>query len=387
LKKTLFFLILAISQNQLFADVVLSPLFGNGMVLQRSKPVSIWGKASPGETIVLTFGSASLKTKAAKDSTWKLQLAPQSAGGPHTLKIKGKNEITLQDVYFGEVWIASGQSNMELKLKQPVKNNTYEMTNANFPLIRYIDVKNRPAAQPQWNFESKGWTVCSPQTAGDFSAVAYFFARGIFQKTNVPIGIIQTEWGGTPAEAWTSKEALQSFPEFNEKLKELSAAEEGLNSSPAYKELLAKFNTSLLKSDAGTKGEWWKSELPSENEWNKMSLPNHWEKAGLEGFDGAVWFRKEVTVSEQFAKEKDLKLRLSTIDDMDSTWLNGVKIGGLRGWDRNRNFSIPDGLLKPGKNVIAIRVIDWIGNGGINGQKEDIVLSGKNEEILLGYLK
>ena len=114
-----------------------------------------------------------------------------------------------------------------------------------------------------------------------------------------------------------------------------------------------------------------------------MSLPNHWEKAGLEGFDGAVWFRKEVTVSEQFAKEKDLQLRLSTIDDMDSTWLNGVKIGGLRGWDRNRNFSIPDGLLKPGKNVIAIRVIDWIGNGGINGQKEDMVLSGKNENISL----
>ena len=364
--------------------VKLSAIFGDQMVLQRNKPVSIWGKGAPGEKVTVTFGSIRMNTKVATDSSWKIQLPGQMAGGPHIIQVNGKNEIILHDVYFGEVWIASGQSNMELKLKQPVVNNTQEIANAHFPQIRYIDVKNMPKSTPQSDFETKGWNVCSPKTAGDFSAVAYFFSREVFQKINVPIGIIQCEWGGTPAEAWTSKEALKPFPEFNSAIADLVNAEAMQTHTPNFKKILAGFNESLLKNDAGTKGGWWKSELsPTESDWKPMTIPTVWEQAGLPGFDGAVWFRKEFNCSATLAKETGVILRLSTIDDMDSTWVNGVKVGGMRGYDRNRNYTLPEGVLKEGKNVVSIRVIDWSANGGLWGDRENIVVQSKTETLSL----
>ena len=369
--------------NNCFGDILLSPLFTEHMVLQRDKPICFWGKANPGEKVVVTLGSQSLKTKADKDSNWILNLPAQKAGGPHLLKFKGENEIKFSDIFIGEVWIASGQSNMEWKLKQPVKNGQVEISMANFPQIRFIDVKNQTAIKPQKNIDSKGWMVCSSQTAPEFSAVAYFYARELFQKLNVPIGVILSEWGGTPAESWTSQEALAEFPEFKEAIADLPNAEAMASHTDQFKSLLQKFNESLKQHDAGTKGEWWKEVLPeSEKDWKPMSIPNYWEKAGLENFDGAVWFRKEFMVSSAFANESEKFLRLSRIDDMDSTWINGVKIGGYRGFDRNRNFPIPKGVLKEGKNVIAIRVIDWAADGGICGDKGEIKIVGNNSESI-----
>ena len=361
------------------ADVKINSVFGNHMVLQRNKPVSIWGKAKPGEKISVRFGDLIVKGKANADSTWKIILPAQNAGGPHLIKVKGNNELTFNDIFFGDVWIASGQSNMEWKFKQGVNNGPMEISLANYPLIRFIDVQNNPSSEPKTDFQSKGWNVCSSQSVLDFSAVAYFFAREVFQKTNVPIGIIQCEWGGTPAEAWTSKVALEAFPEFKETIADLKNAEVNGPNSTAFQALLLAFNQSLISHDEGTQKQWWKTELPStESDWKTMNLPGYLEKTTLGDFDGAVWFRKEFALDDESQLEKDLFVRLGKIDDMDSTWLNGIKIGGARGKDRNRNYSIPKGVLKPGKNVIAVRLIDWGGSGGFWGENEAIQIGGNN---------
>ncbi|HOY97251.1 MAG TPA: sialate O-acetylesterase [Catalimonadaceae bacterium] len=376
-------LLLASSGFQSFAFTV-SPLFGDHMVLQRNKPIIIWGKGKPGEKVTAIFAGIQSKSKTGPDSIWKCLLFPHKEGGPYSIILTGKNEIVLNDVWFGEVWIASGQSNMEMKLKQQVTNNALEISMANYPMIRAIDIQNQASAIPVNTIKTTGWDICSPQSAGDISAVAYFFAREIHQKLNVPIGLIQCDWGGTPAEAWTSKEALSEFPEFNRAIASLTDPERDIPVSANFPKALAAFRESVKKHDAGTIGQWWKAELPgTETDWKTMEIPNGWENAGLDGFDGIVWFRKEFTVSKQMAEEKGVVLHLSTIDDLDSTWLNGVKIGGIKGHNIKREYVIPDGLLKEGKNVVSVQVLDWVGGGGLWGPKDEIRIQGKSGSIPL----
>jgi sialate O-acetylesterase len=214
--------------------------------------------------------------------------------------------------------------------------------------------------------------------------VAYFFARELFLKTGIPQGIVQCEWGGTPAEAWTSREAIQASPDLRKILEDLPEMEKSSVQSPVFKSILQKFNSALFQHDPGSTQKWWQENLPSANQdWKTMMVPNNFETAGVGLFDGVVWFRKEIDVSPGLAYDPDAMLRLSKIDDMDSTWVNGIKIGGARGYDRNRNYFLRPGILKPGKNVIAIRVIDFTGNGGLWGDKNDMRLQGKTESVSL----
>lgn len=383
LKRTIFFLSAWFGLLQIaIADVALNPLFSNHMVLQRNKPLRFWGTAQPGENITLQFAKLQKKIKAGSDGKWLIELPAQPAGGPYEILCKGKNSIRISDVFIGEVWIASGQSNMEWKLKQPILNGPMEIAQANFPLIRFIDIKNRPAALPQHTFQSSGWQLCSSQTAPNLSAIAYFFGREIFQKLNIPIGLILCEWGGTPAQAWTSKEGLAPFPEFNNDLAKLAEAESALPESEDFKNRLDAFNKSLQTNDAGTINQWHLPET-GDSDWPNMAIPALWEGAGLAFFDGAVWFRKTVELTAEQATSPEASLHLSKIDDMDSTWINGVKIGGMRGYDRGRNYSIPNGVLKSGANTIAVRVIDWGGGGGLWGDKEEMLLKTKAGNIPL----
>lgn len=171
LKPSILLFLLLLRFNHSLA-LTISPLFGDHMVLQRNKPILIWGKGKPGEKVTVIFGGIQSKAKAGPDSVWKSFLPPHEAGGPHTILIKGMNEILLKDVWFGEVWIASGQSNMEMKLKQQVNNSALEIAKANFPMIRAIDIQNTASAFPLNTIKTTGWDICSPQTAGDISAVA-----------------------------------------------------------------------------------------------------------------------------------------------------------------------------------------------------------------------
>lgn len=199
--------------NASFADVSLPSIFSSHMVLQQKLPVKVWGWAEPGEKVTVTLGSATAEATAGENKKWKVEVAVPEVGGPYTLTVAGKNKIELTDVLVGEVWLASGQSNMQWNVAQSV-NPEEEIKAANFPNIRLFTVHNKIAAEPQENCEATPWAACTPETVKGFSAVGYFFGRKLHQDLNVPIGIINTSWGGTLCEAWTSKPALEADADF-----------------------------------------------------------------------------------------------------------------------------------------------------------------------------
>lgn len=205
-------LILTLTTGSTRADVKLPKVFGDHMVLQQKAEVAIWGTAEAGEDVAVSLGEAKAAAKAGADGKWVAKLATPAAGGPHELIVKGKNEVKFTDVLVGEVWICSGQSNMEWTVQQSA-NAQQEAAEANYPQIRMIKVAHNPSEKPVEDFNG-AWSVCSPQTVPGFSAVGYFFARHLQKELNVPVGVINTSWGGTICEAWTSREALAADPDF-----------------------------------------------------------------------------------------------------------------------------------------------------------------------------
>jgi sialate O-acetylesterase len=216
------------------ANVRLPKLVGDNMVLQRDAKLPIWGWADAGETVTITFQGKKYTTKPDSQGKWTATLPAMKAGGPYDMTIAGKNTINVKNIFIGDVWLASGQSNMEWNLSWTVNNFEKEIAGANYQQIRVIDVKNAIAFTPEKEFESDGWKICTPENAGSFSAVGYFFARDLHQKYRVPIGLITTEWGGTPSEAWTSAEALKAFPEYQSTVAEM--AKNGTSAQAEMKE-------------------------------------------------------------------------------------------------------------------------------------------------------
>jgi sialate O-acetylesterase len=202
--------------SSLFADVKLPNFFGNNMVLQRDKPIPVWGWANPNEKISVDFNHQTITTKADKAGKWIIKLSNENAGGPYVLTVKGKNVVIFNNVMVGEVWICSGQSNMEMPIAGWGKINNYEkeIAAANYPMIRHIKVANTVSTIPNDNIPAANWEICSPETAGDFTAAGYFFARELYNKLKVPIGLINSSWGGTMVETWTSRQAFENSDEF-----------------------------------------------------------------------------------------------------------------------------------------------------------------------------
>jgi len=200
---------LMFSINALIADVRLPQIFSDGMVLQRNQPIAVWGWADPGEQVKVNLNSQRQETTADADGKWKLTLSPEEAGGPFQLVVSGKNTLTLSDVLIGEVWICSGQSNMEWIVANS-NNAEQEIAKANYPQIRHVKIPRITAGEPLDDIEeSLEWEEANPQNVGDFTAVGYFYARELHKELNVPIGLINTSWGGTMVETWISKEALK----------------------------------------------------------------------------------------------------------------------------------------------------------------------------------
>ena len=215
MKKTINFFVCLLFGATAFANITLPKIFGDNMVLQRNKPIGIWGFGTAGEKVTVHFNAQKQTTKTGKDGKWKVMLAPENAGGPFLLFVKGKNQLSIQNILVGEVWICSGQSNMEMPIEGWGKINNYqqEIADANYPQIRHFKVPNTVSTILKDDLTGGDWKVCSPATAGEFSATAYFFARQLYNKLKVPIGLINTSWGGTMSEAWTSEQAFAQSPE------------------------------------------------------------------------------------------------------------------------------------------------------------------------------
>jgi sialate O-acetylesterase len=361
------------------AEVKLPALIGDNMVIQQGVKACVWGWAEQGEPVSVTMEGQSVMDTADTEGRWKVRIGPFPEGGPYELTISGKNTIILKNVLVGEVWVASGQSNMAWQMRNAV-NGEEEVSRANYPQIRLFTVAQATSLSPKEDVEGR-WVVCTPEVAGYFSAVAYFFGRELHQTLKVPVGLIHSSWGGTPAEAWTSRETLASDTEIKSILDSLNRALKILPEAQSrYKKTRAKWEENNYLQDPGNKGLklGYASYDCSEEGWQGMNLPRGWESSGLP-IDGAVWFRTVVDIPEFWAG-KELTLRLGSIDDFDITYFNGVKVGETGNetpnyWTVPRKYTIPGSHVRAGRNVIAVRVFDHYGSGGFTGFPADMALS------------
>ena len=347
----------------------LNPLFQDNAVLQCDARVPVWGTARDGEKIFVTFAGQEVSTVATNGS-WKVWLKPMKVNAtPQTLTLRGDKVCEITNLLVGEVWVAGGQSNMERQLglrggQKPIVNWEQEAAAANYPQIRQFYVTQTQSVTPLSAVKGS-WSVCSPETVKDFTAVGYFFARDLFAARHVPVGIIHSSWGGTPAEAWTSEATLQQFPDFAEPLaglKNLAA-----NPELARRETLAKQEAWYQKVDPGSKlGSPWSTADLATDDWKTMTLPTYWQNAGHPNFNGIFWFRRAFDLPESW-DGGDVVLHLGAVDDNETTWINGTQVGATMGWTVPRVYRVPGRLLKHGQNVIAVRVLDTGGNGGLYG--------------------
>ena len=347
------------------AKPLLSPLFTDHLVLQRDRQDPVWGWATPGAKVTVSINGTSAIGTAGVDGKWMAMLPALAAGGPYDLTVRGPATATLHDVLIGDVWICSGQSNMDfgvgmLTASAPV------IAAANYPNLRIFTTAQKTVFTPQ-DLTTGHWDAVTPETIAaqgtwTFSAVGYFFGRELNQKLNVPIGLIQTCSGGSTAEAWTSEKALDKLADFKARL---NATRAQRTVSPSPLSLADQFQNWYAANDPGTMAHWndpAQDAAPSKT----MTLPVQWEKSGdpdLANFAGIVWFRKEVTLPAG-ADANDLKLYLGQVYDIDTTWVNGVQVGATSEFGTERIYTIPKSVLKPGKNVITIRVLDTGGVGG-----------------------
>ncbi|GAB5527953.1 MAG: sialate O-acetylesterase [Roseivirga sp.] len=373
---TLFLLVTLLScESENGNNLEVSALFTDHMVLQQKENVAIWGESGANQTISISgsWGNA-VEGEADENGQWQLVIPTPTAGGPFELTISTRDtSISINDVMIGEVWLASGQSNMEMPLKgwpprDIVQNSAEEISNAKYPDIRMLTVQRNLTAGPISTITGS-WQVASPQTAGDFSATAYFFARRLRQELKVPIGIIHSSWGGTPAEAWAGKEKLATLGDFDKAL-------EGLSNGASQKvtdDWFAKWNTvAVPQSEEAWNNISFADEAAAQADfddqsWSEITLPGRFDELGNGALDGAIWLRKTFTVNKP---DSNFTLTIGAIDDMDATYINGQKVGGLAGpgyYNVKREFVVPQSLLQSGENVIAIRAIDTGGPGAVNG--------------------
>jgi len=373
MKSKLFIALMVLfSVNQLFAEVKVAKIFNDNMVLQRNKDVPVWGWADKGEKVTVIFNGQKAVAKADPSGKWMVKLKPMKEGGPLEMTVKGKNTIVLKNILIGEVWVCSGQSNMSFKVSDAL-NASEDIASANYPSIRCFTVPSKFTAKPLTDFGGGDWKICSPATVGRFTAVGYFFARELYKSLNVPVGFIQTSWGGTNAETWMSPEAIQVDNDFKAKLAELNK----VNLDSLITGLDAQKKEWTLNMETNEKGKKEKWELPETNisDWKEMKLPTFWEDAGLKGLDGVVWFRKVIELTKAEA-EAGMTLNLGPVDDGDDTYVNGTLVGQLNYLTANsgitaRVYKVDAKLLKEGKNTIVIRVMDKAGQGGFGAKPEN----------------
>ncbi|WP_207532747.1 sialate O-acetylesterase [Desertivirga arenae] len=378
-------LLSALLLNVLYADanVRLPKIFGDGMVLQRNQKIPVWGWADKGEKVTVTFRGQSATVKADNAGKWKVELSPETAGGPFTLNVKGKNAIALNDVLVGEVWLCSGQSNMEWSVRGS-KDAEKEMREAKNPLIRHFKVPNTTAKDPLDDVRGGSWVAASAKTVGDFTAVGYFFARELYKELQVPIGLINSSWGGTDIETWISRPALQNSDIFKAMMKTMPAS---ANLEYVIKERKNQLNKKIIElqgalpKDSAAAAVFRQADY-NDSKWPEVKVPGFWEQS-VENLDGIAWLRTSFNLKAENAG-KPAELHLAMIDDSDETYVNGTRVGAVKnGYNTNRVYSVPAGLLKAGKNVISVRVEDTGGGGGIYGSVNDVNIKVDEELIPL----
>ncbi len=362
----------------------LPAIISDNMVLQQNQEVVLWGKARPGSKMTLEASwKAVVKTRTSEDSSWIIRLKTPDAGGPFTLAFTNRDTvIRIENVMTGEVWICSGQSNMEMPVMgwpptDTILNSRKEIAEANYPDIRMFTVTKAFSVLPGKAFDGK-WEVCSPETAGMFSATAYFFGKKLHQELGVPVGLIHSSWGGTPVESWMSRQKINEYVEFREIMQRLDSAAQKSREIESWLMKCPELKIDVKSGDPWRNLNFGDDEIPrpgfNHEQWKNIAVPARFENSEIGSIDGAVWYRRFVSLPEKW-KNRELVVELGPIDDMDITWFNGNKIGSHESdgeWQVVRKYSIPAKNVFIGNNLLAIRVLDIRGGGGITGKPEDL---------------
>ena len=369
-------------------SLAIASIFADNMVLQEGMQVPVWGMAAPGANVTVTFKGHNASGIADADGKWLVKLAPMEASAePAGLTVSSgtgpgssaQGTLKIANVLVGEVWICSGQSNMQWPLLETC-NSSDEISAAHFPDIRLLTVPERTADTPMSDMANGNWRACSPESVPQFSAVGYFFGRELHRHLGVPVGLINASWGGTVAEAWISRDGLLAEPGIREiietyerDLPDLTAAMSGWQAE------LALIDTQNRDTgDTGWSRGWADLTEPSDG-WNDIELPCYWQSQGLD-FSGILWFRKVVDVPAAWAG-KDLMLSIGATDKSDISYFNNVKVGSVTmqqrpdAWSLPRTYTIPGRLVKAGKNIIAVRVHSDRYAGGMTGPAEFMKLT------------
>ncbi len=358
---TLLLLCLGVVQNA-YADVRLPRVLSDGAVLQRDKPLTIWGWAEEGETVSVTFNNKQKITQA-RDGRWSVTFQAQKTGGPFDLVVKGKNELVRKNILLGDLWIAAGQSNMELPLSRVTYQYPGLIASTSLPQVREFNVPVVYAFKgPPDDYSQGQWKTATPENLSGFSAVGFFFAQYIYGHTKVPVGLITIPVGGSPAEAWMSEAALQEYPHYVQQLApfkddthvQATIAKDKANSDKWYADLSA--------VDTGLKQRWSQASLPMTG-WKTLQVPGFLQEQGSTFTNGVVWVRKNIELSKTQAG-KNATLWLGAIVDGDQVHVNGEQVGQTGYQYPPRIYPVPKGLLKAGGNTISIRITSYSGNAG-----------------------
>jgi sialate O-acetylesterase len=381
-------------QNDKSVKFELPSIIGQGMVLQRNTETVLWGKANPGQKVTITASWGENSTaRADANGVWRTKLSTGEAGGPYDLVFHTKDStLTINDILIGEVWLCSGQSNMEMPLtgwppNDTIQNSKKEIAAANYPQIRLFSVARNVAIDPMVNCKGE-WKTCSPESVASFSAVAFLFGKQLHLKLGIPVGLINSSWGGTPAEAWTSKEFVKEIPVYAGVVDSLQFAMDEYNAMLGWMSQLETIDidpgNKMFYAQLDCRDSIYSAQGFDHSAWGKMPVPGLWESSVLPAFDGVVWLRFAFKVTAAMA-DKKLSLNLGPIDDMDRVYINGQKIGETvesGKWKETRIYPIPSGIIHEGENILAACVIDNTGGGGIYGT-EDITIKATNGNSLV----
>ncbi|MBN2356872.1 beta galactosidase jelly roll domain-containing protein [candidate division KSB1 bacterium] len=336
------------------------------MVLQRDAEVKIWGWAAEGEEISVRFNGHDYTTRADRLGEWRVILSDLKAGGPYEMRVQGTNAIIIKDIMIGDVWVCSGQSNMELPMSRVSWMYPSEIAASENTFIRHFYVPRQyNLIEPESDFIGGSWQSANPRTVLGFSAAAYFFARELYDRYKIPIGLINAGLGGSPIEAWMSEAALKAFPSHYQeaqRFKDTLLIKRIMEEDNAR---IASWYSRLRQNDAGYKDAttpWYSPDLNT-SDWDQMKLPGYWSDTELGPVNGVVWFRKKINIPE-LLEDNEAKLILGRIIDADSVFLNGVFVGTTSYQYPPRRYEVPSHVLKKGENTIVVRVISNTGKGG-----------------------
>lgn len=371
------------------AQITMPKLFTDGMVLQQKTSVPVWGKASANEEVTVSnsWNSEEKKVKASQDGFWKVNITTPCYGGPFSLTVKGKNTVHINDVFIGEVWLASGQSNMEMPMEGwlpecPVENGPEDIANSFNNEIRVFMVERAVSFNEEKDLKGS-WKIASPLNTPKFGATCYYFARKLNSELGVPVGIINTSWGGTPDESWIPQDFVKTLPEYTAKCTLIDNSRGKADEAKTW----------VLSHKSIDKPSTWenlelndialKDKTLDDSKWQTTTVGKLWETDDkIRTFDGVIWFRKTIEIPPSM-EGKDLTISLGPIDDMDITYFNGEEIGRYMQdgfYNIDRVYTIDKKLVKAGKAVIAIRVLDTQGGGGIFGNPSKLKFYVKGDE-------